>query len=72
MSRISKYDKKILLTIIDNIENFMKIYELHYLTDEFYKNYLSGSLDDYEAKSIGIQLCNILMTIFFEVLIAKE
>lgn len=50
----------------------MKIYELHYLTDEFYKNYLSGSLDDYEAKSIGIQLCNILMTIFFEVLMAKE
>ena len=27
MSRISKYDKKILLTIIDNIENFMKSYK---------------------------------------------
>lgn len=27
-----------------------KIYELHYLTDEFYKNYLSGNLNDYEAK----------------------
>ena len=28
----------------------MKIYALHYLTDEFYKNYLSGNLNDYEAK----------------------
>lgn len=49
MSRIFNYDQKH-FNHQNNVDNLIKIYELHYLTDEFYENYLSGNLNDYEAK----------------------